>query len=337
MTGNLKIVAKYGTPEEAHLIRNRLEGAGIPAFLDGETAAGWAWHFANAIGGVRVLVPEEHAHAAEAILAGGETPGADAMAESAGETSARSAPADEEVSASWRCAHCGAQVDSAMDVCWACGAMRPDEESEPSAWGPEVESPPDGEPKEPAPPSPGVALLTVLFPPTFAFFLFTKLCEFLAPWVPDARHHPLPEATESPGLEEAGSPEPGGIVSREPAWQDLECRRPDAGEVAAPDEGELDDLVLRAWRAALMGFFLMPPLVMTLYSLRLLVRYWSRRRRPHRPRDRRAGWTLVVNVVAALGLGLLVGLAAAGFFRSGYDGLPRAPGVMGPNEERREP
>lgn len=40
MTGSLKIIAKYGTPEEAHLIRNRLEAAGIPAFLDGEMSAG---------------------------------------------------------------------------------------------------------------------------------------------------------------------------------------------------------------------------------------------------------------------------------------------------------
>ena len=51
MTGSLKVIAKYGTPEEGHLLRNRLLAAGIPAFLDGETA-GSAWHLTNAIGGV---------------------------------------------------------------------------------------------------------------------------------------------------------------------------------------------------------------------------------------------------------------------------------------------
>ena len=315
MTGNLKIIAKYGTPEEAHLIRNRLEAAGIPAFLDGEMSAGWAWHFANAMGGVKVLVPEEHAEAAEAILAardGGRT--TDAVAEGTGRASARTGLAEEEVSPSWRCANCGAQVDSAMDVCWACGTLREEEEAEEElfAWKPEEEPASQAEPEEPDPPSPGVAFLLVLFPPTLAFFLFTKLCEFLAPWVPDVRHHPSPEGPEGLRPEHAGDP-------------------------LAFDEPDLDDLVLRAWRAALIGFFLMPPVVMTVYSFRLLLQYWTRRHHAHRRRDRCARWTLVVNLVAALCLGFLIYLAMGGFSRSTYDGLPDAPGVMGPNEEKREP
>jgi len=334
MTSSLKVVAKYGTPEEAHLIRNRLEAAGIPAFLDGEMSAGWAWHFANAMGGVKVLVPEEHFAAAEAVLAPGDgPPTASAVAEAESPSVAETRFAEEELSGSWRCGNCRAQVDAAMDVCWACGTMR--EETESSAWEPEEETVPQAEPEERGPVSSGVALLVVLFPPTFAFFLFTKLCQLLAPWVPDARHHPpleSPENAESPGLELAGELEPGHA-----AWQDWEYQRPGAEEAAAPDERDLDALVLRAWRAALMGFFLLPPLVMTLYSLWLLVRYWSCRRRPHRRRDRRARWTLIVNLVAALCLGLFVALAIAGFSRSVYDSLRDAPGVMGAREEKRAP
>ena len=64
MPGNLEVVAKYGTPEEAHLLRNRLEAAGIQAFLEGEAMGAWGWHMANAVGGVKLLVPEEKAEAA---------------------------------------------------------------------------------------------------------------------------------------------------------------------------------------------------------------------------------------------------------------------------------
>jgi len=331
MTSSLKVVAKYGTPEEAHLIRNRLEAAGIPAFLDGEMTAGWAWHFANAMGGVKVLVPEEHARAAEAVLAPGDRPPtASAVAEAESPSVAESRFAEEEVSGSWRCGNCRAQVDAAMDVCWACGTMR--EETEPPAWEPEDETPPQDEPEERGPVAPVVALFVVLFPPTFAYFLFTKLCQLLAPWVPDARHTPPPESAERPGLSEASVLEPGH------AGAEGSTQQPPFGEEAvAPGEPDLDALVSRAWRAALMGFFLLPPLVMTLYSLWLLVQYWSRRRRPHRERDRRARWTLVINLVAALCLGLFVALAIAGFSRSVYDGLRHAPGVMGAAQEPREP
>ncbi|HUT90190.1 MAG TPA: DUF2007 domain-containing protein [Thermoguttaceae bacterium] len=329
MTSSLKVVAKYGTPEEAHLIRNRLEAAGIPAFLDGEMTAGWAWHFANAMGGVKVLVPEEHARAAEAVLApGDEQRTAGAVAQAGGPPVAESRFAEEELSASWRCGNCRAEVDSAMDVCWACGTVR--EETEPSAWEPEDETPPPTEPEERGPVAPVVALFVVLFPPTFAYFLFSKLCQLLAPWVPDARHHPPPESPESPGLEEAGVREPGQAAAEGSTQQ------PPFGEEAlAPGELELDALVLRAWRAALMGFFLLPPLLMTLYSTWLLMEYWSRRRRPHRERDRCARWTLVVNLVAALCLGFFVASAVAGFYQSLYDGLRHAPGVMRAAREER--
>ena len=66
MAGNLKIVAEYGTHDEAHMLQGRLEEAGIPAFLDGETMAS---HFFNALGGVKVLVPEENAADAEKVIA----------------------------------------------------------------------------------------------------------------------------------------------------------------------------------------------------------------------------------------------------------------------------
>jgi hypothetical protein len=368
MTGSLKVIAKYGTPEEAHLLRNRLLAEGIPAFIDGETAAGWVWHFANAFGGAKVLVPEEHFAAAQAILAPDDEPMAGtpsmqtegpAVSESEAERPSRRPIAEEASSASWRCANCRAEVDAAMDVCWACGAIR--EEAEPSAWPSEEEDAAEHKARERRALAPEIALFVVLFPPAFAYFLFTKLCRLLAPLVPDAGHHPSAGASE-PG--EAGAiapdraaPQPfegehADVVEREGpgALEDEEAqvlarqetRMPQhdetsSGDLVATRERELDALVLRAWRAALMGFFLLPPLVMTLYSTWLLIQYWSRRKGAHRRRDRRALWALAINVIAALCLGFLVALAIGGVWESLYERIRHVLGVTGPVEEPRVP
>ena len=51
-------IATFTTPEEAHLLRSRLESAGIPAFLQGEYAVQNSWLYSNLIGGVRVQISE---------------------------------------------------------------------------------------------------------------------------------------------------------------------------------------------------------------------------------------------------------------------------------------
>ena len=317
MSGNLTIVAKYGTPEEAHLIRNRLEAAGIRAFLEGEVTSAWAWHFANALGGVKVLVPEEDAGQAEKIL--------DSLRQEVTAPDARpeAGPPTESAADAWACPNCQAEVDADLDVCWSCGTTAD------GGVGPavheaeaEAEHEPEGEaePDEREPPPPDVAFLMVLFPPTFAYFLFSKLCALLAPLVPDV----TPRAPARGLLMEAApAPAPDREVTPVSDRHVALAEPPDAAA-----EEDLDALVLRAWRAALMGFFLLPPLLMSLYSTWLLVQYWLRRRSKKPSRDRRAVAALCINVIAASVVGLLLWLAVADLFSRIWE----EPAIIGPVE-----
>ena len=69
MSERLRTLATFGSPVEANLARNRLEAAGIQAFLADEETVGMAWHLTNAIGGVRLQVANRDAEEALAILA----------------------------------------------------------------------------------------------------------------------------------------------------------------------------------------------------------------------------------------------------------------------------
>lgn len=61
-------VASFSTPEEAHLLRMRLEAGGVPAFVADENIVQMQWLFSNAVGGVRVQIDSENAAAAREIL-----------------------------------------------------------------------------------------------------------------------------------------------------------------------------------------------------------------------------------------------------------------------------
>ncbi len=294
MARELKTVAKYGTPEEAHLLRNRLEEAGIRVFLEGESMAAWAWHFANALGGVKVLVSEEQYPAAMAVLAGRRP-------EETGDPAAPTeAPRDEDrPSWTWTCPNCRTEIDAAMDICWACGTAA-DGTKAPKT---EDEAAAAEEDRQERRVPPDIAFLTVLFPPTLAYFLFTKLCRLVAPLVPDATHHePAAPAEAGPawairaGEDWRPAPEPLTLSRRQPGPE---------------SDAALDAILERALRAALIGILMLPPLLMTLYSTWLLVKYWSRRRGVRRRGDWRAVAALCINVVMAVLAGVLVSLALA--------------------------
>lgn len=61
-------VARFATPEEAHLCLMYLRDRDIPAVLFDEHVVQLFWYLSNAMGGVRVAVPEEHFHEAAAAL-----------------------------------------------------------------------------------------------------------------------------------------------------------------------------------------------------------------------------------------------------------------------------
>ncbi len=61
-------IATFSKPEEAHLLRMRLEAGGIPAFVQDENMVQMNWLYSNAIGGVRVQIWEEDISNAKELL-----------------------------------------------------------------------------------------------------------------------------------------------------------------------------------------------------------------------------------------------------------------------------
>lgn len=61
-------VASFSLPYEAQLARSKLESEGIPAFVADEHTINMQWLYSNALGGVRVLVPDSCAETARDIL-----------------------------------------------------------------------------------------------------------------------------------------------------------------------------------------------------------------------------------------------------------------------------
>lgn len=102
MGDELVSIASYWTLWEAELALARLEAESIPARLGNAALVFWAWHYANATGGVRVHVAARDAEAARVLLA----------------------PAPSEPTEGpppWTCSGCGTRGFPSWDVCWNCG------------------------------------------------------------------------------------------------------------------------------------------------------------------------------------------------------------------------
>ena len=63
-------VAQCNLAAEAHAMRVQLEAAGIPVFLADELTVAMDWLLSNAIGGVKVQVPDRYVERATHLLAG---------------------------------------------------------------------------------------------------------------------------------------------------------------------------------------------------------------------------------------------------------------------------
>ncbi len=64
----METIATFLKPEDAHLLRMRLEAVGIPAFVQDENLIQIDWLLSNAVGGVRVQVSDEDVTEALALL-----------------------------------------------------------------------------------------------------------------------------------------------------------------------------------------------------------------------------------------------------------------------------
>ncbi len=68
MDDKLVTLKSFTTPAEAHLVRTKLEDNGVPAFVFDENMVGINPFFSNAIGGVKVKIPESYSDEALKIL-----------------------------------------------------------------------------------------------------------------------------------------------------------------------------------------------------------------------------------------------------------------------------
>lgn len=61
-------IASFSKPEEAHLLKLRLEAGGVAAYVQDENMIQMNWMYSNAIGGVRVQIVEDDEERAREIL-----------------------------------------------------------------------------------------------------------------------------------------------------------------------------------------------------------------------------------------------------------------------------
>ena len=66
--GKLATIATFTSPWEAHIAKGRLGAEGIPAFIAHEHHISAAWFLSNALGGVKLQVPDAYADAAQEII-----------------------------------------------------------------------------------------------------------------------------------------------------------------------------------------------------------------------------------------------------------------------------
>ena len=102
-------VASYLNVAQADVARMQLAMEDIPARLDNAALVSWCWHYSNATGGVKVLVPEECLDRARTVI------------------SSPFGPADSPPP-NWSCPRCQAEVDGRWHYCWSCGSTAGGEE-----------------------------------------------------------------------------------------------------------------------------------------------------------------------------------------------------------------
>ena len=68
MSSSLVMIARHLTSQEAETARAALALEGIDAYLEGDAMVGMVWLFSNAVGGVKLLVPQRDALRAFEVL-----------------------------------------------------------------------------------------------------------------------------------------------------------------------------------------------------------------------------------------------------------------------------
>jgi hypothetical protein len=97
----LKTIASFLTPGDAEVARLVLEDAGISTTLENATTVGMLWYYGNAVGWVKLQVPEASAQRAREILE-----------QKTGDSGT--------IRFTRTCPKCGADLPAEFEVCWSC-------------------------------------------------------------------------------------------------------------------------------------------------------------------------------------------------------------------------
>ncbi len=107
----LVTIAGCGNAAEADMLKIALEGQGINAVVDGGDLSTALSYIGSAIGDVKVLVRQENAQRAKAIV----------IATRESYVAPDKAP--------WFCGKCMEEVEGGFEICWSCGEIRDEVES----------------------------------------------------------------------------------------------------------------------------------------------------------------------------------------------------------------
>jgi hypothetical protein len=260
-------IASYTNVWEAELARSRLADEQIRAFLGNAILVSWFWHYSNAVGGVTVHVARRDAEVAHRFVRLMRT------------NPAKSQPP-------WMCPGCNATVLESWTVCWQCGAST-DGSQALRCTEDEAVSEPVFESEQ----THGSSILAVIVAILLMALLSGGLVLTLAAMPLVVLFIILLQAI---GGETAAQPMPDG--SKEP--------RPTSPNDQPPKQSRVANaIVMRAWRAAVLGFFMFPPL--GLYSLWLVRRLAVRSMRLSRTDRFRCGVAIILDL-CAMPLGLLM-------------------------------
>ncbi|WP_019612891.1 DUF2007 domain-containing protein [Psychromonas ossibalaenae] len=87
------VAAKFSFPLDANIAKANLESVGIPSFVADEHTVNMQWLYSDAMGGVRLFVPEEYLQEARNVLSEDFSDAVDSLYDSKPES----------------CPHCGSQ------------------------------------------------------------------------------------------------------------------------------------------------------------------------------------------------------------------------------------
>lgn len=189
---------------EAAILQNRLESAGITAFVTGAETTTMLSYVGPATGTVRVEVPLDSVEKAEQVLARDEL--------------------DSVSRVDWNCSRCDQPNEATFDLCWNCNKSRDDQDG-PASW------------QEPTAQDAQGDLTTDQEP-----------------------------ATQPTGFDENPYQPPSPVDRRSGASDSLLSGRHPESEFDANQREANHDSLVGAFRASVVGMFLLPPLL-NLYSL----------------------------------------------------------------------